>query len=41
MAFSLMPTLAFAADTHDGEVRVIISNDTYPKAEGATWEERW
>ncbi len=38
MVVTVFPATVFAADTHDGEVRVIISNDTYPEAEGAPWE---
>ena len=41
LVIGLVPSAAmtsFAADLHDGEVRVIISNDTYPAAEGAPWE---
>ena len=41
LVIGLVPSAAmtsFAADLHDGEVRVIISNDTFSEAEGAPWE---
>lgn len=38
MVFSLIPTTVFAAEDHDGQVRVIVENTTFPKADGAAWE---
>ena len=37
MVVTVFPATVFAANTHDGEVRIIISNDTYSEAEGAPW----
>ena len=37
MVFSLIPTTVFAAG-HDDQVRVIVENTTFHKADGATWE---
>lgn len=44
MGFSLIPTTVFAAE-HDNQVRVIVENTTFHKADGAAWEgtlvDRW
>ena len=44
MVFSLIPTTVFAAE-HDNQVRVIVENTTFHKADGAAWEgplvDRW
>ena len=44
MVFSLTPTTVFAAE-HDNQVRVIVENTTFHKADGAAWEgtlvDRW
>lgn len=38
MAFSLIPTLAFAAGENTGKVHVIVENTTYSKEDGAPWD---
>lgn len=38
MVLSLVPTTVWAAENHDGQVRVIVENTTYAKADGAAWE---
>ena len=35
MVLSLVPTTVWAAENHDGQVRVIVENTTYAKADGA------
>lgn len=37
MVLSLVPTTVWAAEDHDGQVRVIVENTTYAKADGAAW----
>lgn len=41
MVLSLVPTTVWAAEDHDGQVRVIVENTTYAKADGAAWVARW
>lgn len=38
MVLSLVPTTVWAAENHDGQVRVIVENTTYAKADGAAWD---
>lgn len=38
MVLSLVPTTVWAAEDHDGQVRVIVENTTYAKADGAAWD---
>lgn len=38
MVLSLVPTTVWAAENHDGQVRVIVENTTYAKANGAAWD---
>ena len=35
MVLSLVPTTVWAAEDHDGKVRVVVENTTYAKADGA------
>lgn len=35
MVLSLVPTTVWAAENHDGQVRVVVENTTYAKADGA------
>ena len=34
MVLSLVPTTVWAAENHDGQVRVVVENTTYAKANG-------
>ena len=38
MVLTLVPTTVWAAEDHDGQVRVIVENTTYAKADGAAWD---
>ena len=38
MVLSLVPTTVWAAENHDGQVRVIVENTTYAKSSGAVWD---
>lgn len=38
MVLSLVPTTVWAAENHDGQVRVVVENTTYAKANGAAWD---
>ena len=38
MVLSLVPTTVWAAENHDGQVRVVVENTTYAKADGAAWD---
>ncbi len=38
MVLSLVPTTVWAAEDHDGQVRVVVENTTYAKADGAAWD---
>lgn len=38
MVLSLVPTTVWAAENHDGQVRVVVENTTYAKASGAAWD---
>lgn len=35
MVLSLVPATVWAAEDHDGQVRVVVENTTYAKANGA------
>lgn len=38
MVLSLVPATVWAAENHDGQVRVVVENTTYAKADGAAWD---
>lgn len=38
MVLSLVPATVWAAENHDGQVRVVVENTTYAKANGAAWD---
>lgn len=38
MVLSLVPATVWAAEDHDGQVRVIVENTTYAKSSGAAWD---
>ena len=38
MVLSLVPATVWAAENHDGQVRVIVENTTYAKSSGAAWD---
>ena len=38
IVLSLVPTTVWAAEDHDGQVRGIVENTTYAKADGAAWD---
>lgn len=41
MVLSLVPTTVWAAENHDGQVRVVVENTTYAKANGVPGMARW
>lgn len=42
MVLSLVPATVWAAENHDGQVRVVVENTTYAKADGdAVGMARW